>query len=822
MPDPHKPSQPNNENSRTDFINAGGVLFLMAVLLEAVFFVYLVNNRLLVGGNDGFEYFNLRYSFLNNVVNAREVPQWMPFVTQGSVVQWWHIMQGGILQNILLLSGAVVKNINFLPLFYAGLFIDELLLLTGIWLLGRRFFASPFTVFFVSLSIMGACIWLLQPWWNFHFYYAIPLILYFLHVFLDSGKCRYYFLAGNLLFIQSVGGLPYFLPVISLVIFLYFAFYFVFNRGDGLQKIGKINFGWPFFIVSGILAILFLSLYLFMKTGTNQIVNYTLRSREGFVPLDVFLTHGGELSWRTWLEMIFGISPGLDYTLYIGISCIPFILLGLIFNTNKRNIHFALTTLVLLLFGMGTPVSMLFYYCWPKMDYFRHLALVAPVVKVFLCFLAGFGFDALFFREPRWFMPRGMKAALIIMSLLLLRYFFILWNLPESGNYAYFIQAIKAIVPDRLPDFQGLLSNEVLLAFLLKRTALFVLSASLLLGAGLLLRASVKGLFLLLVAVLVFHGADLYSYKYYETRLKTVPLDDALYQITEFHPMPYAQRRNAAWDKNNPRFNLLEKLPVKSGVLYWTIHAFLFNDELGSRFKTDYWLLPLDQYMKAYWGQPINDSSIVPLGLVYPVRLDFPLNHPGALKISGVTEDKIQFFSQADFCRSDEMIASFITEPAYNGDRLFLSAQNTNNNQNRIPAPAGANMEISADKRLYLPYQVRRFDCNNLVLTTDTKEIQSSWLLYSDVWHPFWRATVNGKETTVFKANLAYKAVKLEKGFNTVHFYYKSNFVSSMHYVFGINSLFWLLMIVVLITVLICRPSLIPDTHENQKVRLRY
>jgi len=80
--------------------------------------------------------------------------------------------------------------------------------------------------------------------------------------------------------------------------------------------------------------------------------------------------------------------------------------------------------------------------------------------------------------------------------------------------------------------------------------------------------------------------------------------------------------------------------------------------------------------------------------------------------------------------------------------------------------------------RLHLPYQVLKFDANHLEVATNNNASQAAWLFYSDVWHPLWRATVNGKNTPVFKANLAYKAVKIEPGPNKVHFYFKSRLMS--------------------------------------------
>ncbi|TFG35107.1 MAG: hypothetical protein E4H47_02340, partial [Parcubacteria group bacterium] len=367
-------------------------LFLLILLIEAGIFLYLIRGQWIVGVHDGFQYFTLQYYFLNNVVNYGEVPQWIPFMAHGTLATWWFFIQGGILQNVLLISGSLFQGVNFLPLFYAGIFIDELLLLAGVWLLGRRFFASPFTVFFVTLSIQGSCIWLLQPWWNFHFYYAVPLILYFIHLFLDSGRWRYYFLAGNLLFMQSLGNLPYFLPVTSSVIFLYFLFFFALNCKETWPRIKAIKFGWSFVSATLLIILLFIALYVATNFGTDQLLNYSMRSPDRSIALDVFLNYGGKLSWKAWSELFMGVSPALDYTLYIGILCVPFILLGLMFNTNKQNAHFFLAVIILLLFSLGTFVSVFFYYCWPMMDYFRHLALVSTIIKVFLCFLAGFGF----------------------------------------------------------------------------------------------------------------------------------------------------------------------------------------------------------------------------------------------------------------------------------------------------------------------------------------------------------------------------------------------------------------------------------------------
>jgi hypothetical protein len=771
-------------------------LFLLIILIEAGMFLYLIHGQWIVGGHDGFQYFTLQYYFLNNVVISGEIPQWLPFITQGTVAAWWQVSQGGFLQNILLLSGSIFKDVNFLTLFYAGIFVDQLLLLAGVWLLARRFFASPFTVFFVTLSIMGSCIWLLQPWWNFHFYYAIPLILYLVHLFLDSGKWQYYFLAGNLLLMQSLGNLPYFLPVISLVIFLYFLFYAASNCEDVRQKIKAIRFGWSFIFTTSLIIFSFIILYFASNMGTDQIVNYNLmRNLDGTTTLDGFLTYGGILSWRAWLELFLGVSPFLNYTLYAGILCVPFILSGLIFNVNRQNIHFLLTIIILLFFSMGTFVSIFFYYSWPMMKYFRHLALISPIIKVFLCFLAGFGFDAVFFNKSRWKNPLIMKVSLAVFSVFLFGISLLLYLL--SQNFNLYMNLLFDMVPAAHTMFRAIL-NEDIMASLLSRTMLFALTASILLAVLSFMNRK-KYILPLVIILLALHCADIYSFKFSEIQLKAIPLNDEMYKITAFQPMPYAKRRDISFLDNNPRAELLRVLPIQYAAFFnWSTHAFLFKDELGSPFRTDHWLLPLDHYMRAYWEQSIHDLSTKPHGLLYYSRLEFPGSHPAALKISGVTEDKIQFFSGADFVSSDDAIVSNITNTNYKGDIIFLSPLEKNQNINPVNAPVLLENNLSANKRLHLPYNVKRFDSNHLEVTTNINDVESAWLLYSDVWHPFWRATVNGKETPVYKANLAYKAIKLEKGFNAVHFYFKSGLISAFHLIFSLNALLWLVIIIYL------------------------
>ena len=49
---------------------------------------------------------------------------------------------------------------------------------------------------------------------------------------------------------------------------------------------------------------------------------------------------------------------------------------------------------------------------------------------------------------------------------------------------------------------------------------------------------------------------------------------------------------------------------------------------------------------------------------------------------------------------------------------------------------------------------------------------QGGWLYLSDTYYPGWKASVDGQETQLYKANYAFRAVKVAKGEHVVVFKY--------------------------------------------------
>jgi hypothetical protein len=769
------------------------VLFLVVLLLNLAIYVFLIADQRMVRGHDTFLYYSLQYYVMANATATGEAALWMPHLTQGTSSSLLLGLQGGLLQNILTPIGQLFDGTNFLILFYLGVLLDELLLLVGVWLLARRYYTSPYTMFFVAVAAVGSCMWIDQFSFNLHSYYAAPIIIYLIHEFLEQGSRLKIFLASNLLLLHTMGNPPYMPLLTCLVILFYFAGYFVIfgsSAWKGALKGGfkKTDLVWGLLIVMSVA-----SIFGTVVAGTSQITDYTpQRQADGSTTLDVFLTYGGALNPVRYLDFLLGLSPTLDYTIFCGFFTIAFAILAVFYNPTRKVLHLTTTLLLILFFSMGTLtiLAMIVYYLIPVMSFYRHVALSAPYVKLFVVFLSGYGFEAIMVK--RW----HEKLPIVSVAVVMLMVAATLTRLVVSaifGNTEFLEFVMTLLEADsaltKFPDFMGL----AVFTNLLVSSAL----AAGLVGVVLLLRSlGIRFAPLALGLILLLHPLELFSWKFRMFDTRSVRLEGEEYSLQKLQPLPYVPRRS--WDyEANKRFNAfsdslfagaIENQPRYYGAMYWTADAFLFMDAPSSLFRAGHWMFPLDDLMRAYWGQPLRDNSVPPAGLSFAGPLYFPVTHPATGKVIGATLDKIQVFSTAHPVVSDRVIAALITDQEYGGDMLFLSSQD----DDQEPAPSSLRIPLQTNERLAVPYEVLRFDANTLELRVTLPEGRSqAWLLYCDVWDPNWEATVNENAVEVRKANLAYKAVPLVAGENIVKFRFNSLLRRISFGLVSLSSLMW-------------------------------
>jgi hypothetical protein len=571
-----------------------------------------------------------------------------------------------------------------------------------------------------------------------------------------------------------------------------------------LERVRAMRWGWPAAAAIGAGVMSFFVAYVCVTIGTDQLVAYNPgRNPDGSSDLANFLTYGGLIGLKNWIELLLNVSPWMDATLYAGILLTPLLICGA-FVADRRRVHLVLLAGTLLLFTLGTVVAVVAFYTWPGMQYFRHIGLVSPLVKVLFCFVAGIGFEWLF--EPHgWRHSRAFTAAALVSVVMLVGGGLAGLALAGSENLTRsYINELAIPGTDRPPHSY----DQRIVVERLRSSAGLAFAGAFIVGLipSLLRRETIHRHPLarraLLSGVLVFVAADLYAFKfaYLFDRSDVVPPTSRA--VVRETAMPFPTRREPDLLHalaTNPRLQTtVEFSPMLSrrlqgrpslGAQYWSNNAFWFTDEAGSTFRTDSWLKPLDELMRMYSGVPIDDRATLPRGFDVD-SLRFPMDHPAAPKVSGVSEDKIRFFVRAYGVAAPEDLVPLMSDRSYMGDVLFIQSVDAGGTAAALPWTDGE--RLSADDSLQLHYQVQRFDANNLVVDVVNPDASSIWMSYADVWHPSWHATVNGRPTPVYRANMAYKAVLLESGRNVVHFRFGSTLFTRLSTVLSANALFWL------------------------------
>jgi len=76
------------------------------------------------------------------------------------------------------------------------------------------------------------------------------------------------------------------------------------------------------------------------------------------------------------------------------------------------------------------------------------------------------------------------------------------------------------------------------------------------------------------------------------------------------------------------------------------------------------------------------------------------------------------------------------------------------------PAPPPARVEGTV--------RIARYTNTEVII--DVESSSGGMLLLNDVWHPWWRASIDGNATEILRANAIFRAVQVPPGKSTVRF----------------------------------------------------
>ncbi len=715
-------------------------------LLVIIILLTVMNIPLLAGRTPiTWDTFNMPYEEFavtyNTVYFHGALPLWLPYSMYGMPDYFW-LAALSVVNLFFIGVGALFRVQNILLLFKLSLVGEQLISVFGMYLLANQIFRKKSTIFLTCAAFMATFSLYRQAQFNFRITYLLPLILFWIVLFFNRKSFVFLWLAG-ITTVFSVPGSAFYPLVIefySIAIFSLVLFLSDFKTGWNAFK-----FSWRSVIAFSCLLVISLVFLFYFRSFSNGVsIVRDGRTASLFVPVSDFLTH-----WKSWnplalaVSFFYGVIPldvtdGYEFIFYIGLLPLAGVIGAILYQRNK--LWYAVLAAAVFLYAVSLRGYLTFAaYFLPYIDITRYIAILGTIPgRTYLILAAGLGLDAEL-SPDRWkkigFVLLGFAIAIDILGAMTapgnvnsnVGYLEILSN-PESYTLDFKIFLIRVA---------GYLFI-ILAAILFSRFNSFIhfgrISKPVLVNAGL----------------LVITVIDLGLYRFnYEKKIQAYLhiSQPQILALPSLQPIGYQEMR------------LVDPLDSKIREALNNISIFqAVNPYISESFTQFDRCIP--ESVSENQKFEVFSSSLQPMienGLVLTSE-----NAPVGLKqIYGCGFPKLRVVSNVSVRPTNPEVLSEIGSAKSLENLLVLSREYSQVNTSiNNPAP---NADI----------QVTRFSPNQVSVDVSVAQ-DHAWLVYSDAYHPDWRVTVNGKPQKIERAYLAFKAVALSKGKNTVVFDYSS------------------------------------------------
>lgn len=163
--------------------------------------------------------------------------------------------------------------------------------------------------------------------------------------------------------------------------------------------------------------------------------------------------------------------------------------------------------------------------------------------------------------------------------------------------------------------------------------------------------------------------------------------------------------------------------------------------------------------------------SSVPIKEGYAKRLDSEeIRQKAKTETIGLYEldryKRLHIAGKAEFSSNENEIIKRLADAKFNPDETVLIYEKETK---------GAGEGVLKDRNkggedIKWHARFTRYGANRIEIEAQTD--RDAWLYLSDTYYPGWKAYVDGRETKIYRANLAFRAIKIPKGGHTVVFRY--------------------------------------------------
>jgi len=712
------------------------IFFAISVVLGLIVLHWrlLVTKELMVS-HDSIIWYGIFEYFVDNLQHG-VFPFWNPYMNCGEIfflnISVMHLLDPSTL--ILILVGKLL-SVNLLQLYHYDLFLRYVIFTCGAYFFYRHVakYKISALIAFLTISFSSLCISYLRQHAFILTFYLFPWILFSAVKFLKDKKPRFLLLTA---FFSGIAFPSYhsMFIIISGGILLTSLF-----LTKGLP-IPKMKMFFKDYRLTSLVAF-FIFFFLVMKVTPLYLaytydVIPTARIFEAPAAAHSFPADFFNLLTPYWFIIhFFNWGYMSESFLYIGLIPLLFSIIGLWFSHHKYKLGFILTTVIIVLLMLGDKcfIYPLFRKFFPFFSIIRNTHTFGPFFIFCLTYFTCLGMDVIFesvyTSKIRFYKKPIIFIAILICFLALLVNYRIFSISPFLTGRLHIINGYVSLTTK---DMAGILRDPLYTSGL--NVLLFAVGIVIIFS---LLKSSKININIKYFAIIFFVLIDLLFFNCTVYMLVTMPRVSpaVLYSnklLDNDHRVPVIRPEYPFYAFAPAMLKIFTAYSTK--IPWVTTHLY----EMKDFFELIHNRQIPEEVKNILMGVPTSKIRLVPKGVVLPRNKIVEALE----KIAPETAKQVIFIEEN-------------LPPEYS--HLEKSLNDTNNKG------------LDSGK-----IEVKQFNPNEIVMNVYAEE--DSFLYYSDTFDKAWKVFIDEKAKKVYKTNLAFKSVIVDKGFHTVHFVYDPKF----------------------------------------------
>lgn len=728
---------------------------LVAIVILAAVVRFLPDFRAeIIPVHDSLQYLSSLQIYYSGLTTHGEMPLWIPYGRYGNVA-FLTTMYLTPFTYTAAAVGALFGVQDVLCLFKAVVFVEYVIFCLGTIGLGLLLFRRFQTLVFLAIGTVLSFTWIVSIDSAFHTYYLLPTILANLVLLFRTGRLRYLALAGLVAVCSSVGNIPYYPPLLALLLTIFCVLHLLWRD----RPSPRWTMGWPdaaAFVLFGLGAAVYLSCFLLnfrhLACGSPD------RTAAGTVPLDVFLTYAGVTKPvpLAWAFLSGSVTHG-DTVFYIGLLPLVLFFVAIWAVPRRDALIFAAMAVFLVLFSFGGYTARMAYH-FPGMAYYRHVGLIFGQARFFILMAAAYGFDAMMGRAGRlssWLTVDAMRRwrrllddrrrlVLVAATLCMIVAEFV--RASHDGASPWHFSLYPPTRPFSSYEMGWPMFRLVLYPIVLWLCWVFLNERSRNRG-GILAIALLAGLALDLGS---WTGCVIQNWPGEDPRITEKGRD-----VFRPHALEYRPTRVSPilLHERDPSLLLLGRHIRVVTTPYVHAYAVAGVDPCAPVYRTD--------FVEAGVGELLRQGGVLS-------------DKVWCRRTLGCQFPKIRVVPDASFTHVTEGGQPMLLEKSI----VSAVAATPKSEKGADPAALAPQSEKDVAPATSAPPNdeegvvVTSFSWNGITIDVDAPKGERTWLYYADAYRAGWRAWRNGQSVPIVRANWGFKAIELEPGKNTVRMTY--------------------------------------------------